>query len=225
MQKANQKEFRIEKVIKKKGDKLFVKWKGYDNSFNSWIDKKDLLYMSSGYFLTYSTAKNKIVDIKLNLSGYVTQKEFKNLTKVDTSDFALKTNVTALKTRIDDIYVNKINSIDELQVKNFVQECYLLFKPENRYCETSQTNDILSWKSTGSSDEKMKQTKKGLLPKLSLDGEKMYLSLSKDYLVQEKVTYTHGSIVNIYIVYLIPNVVYSVDSHIMTLWCYKSYKQ
>ena len=34
------KKFRIEKVIKGKGDKLYVKWKGYDNSFNSWIDKK-----------------------------------------------------------------------------------------------------------------------------------------------------------------------------------------
>ena len=42
LQKTNQKEFRIEKVIKKKGDKLYVKWKGYDSSFNSWIDKKDL---------------------------------------------------------------------------------------------------------------------------------------------------------------------------------------
>ena len=31
LQKANQKEFRIEKVIKKKGNKLYVKWKGYDN--------------------------------------------------------------------------------------------------------------------------------------------------------------------------------------------------
>ena len=41
--KTYQKEFRIEKVIKKKGNKLYVKWKGYDNSFNSWIDKKDLL--------------------------------------------------------------------------------------------------------------------------------------------------------------------------------------
>ena len=40
LQKTYQKEFRIEKVIKKKGDKLYVKWKGYDNSFNSWIDKK-----------------------------------------------------------------------------------------------------------------------------------------------------------------------------------------
>ena len=43
LQKTNQQEFRIEKVIKKKGDKLYVKWKGYDSSFNSWIDKKDLI--------------------------------------------------------------------------------------------------------------------------------------------------------------------------------------
>ena len=43
LQKANQQEFRIEKVIKRKGDKLYVKWKGCDNSFNSWIDKKDIV--------------------------------------------------------------------------------------------------------------------------------------------------------------------------------------
>ena len=30
------------KIIKRKGDKLYVKWKDYNNSFNSWIDKKDL---------------------------------------------------------------------------------------------------------------------------------------------------------------------------------------
>ena len=43
LQKTNQKEFRIEKVIKQKGDKLYVKWKGYDNSFNSWINKNDII--------------------------------------------------------------------------------------------------------------------------------------------------------------------------------------
>ena len=43
LQKTNQEKFRIEKVIKRKGDKLYVKWKGYDNSFNSWIDKKDIV--------------------------------------------------------------------------------------------------------------------------------------------------------------------------------------
>ena len=42
LQKTNQKEFRTEKVIKTICDKLHVKWKGYDNSFSSWIDKKDL---------------------------------------------------------------------------------------------------------------------------------------------------------------------------------------
>ena len=43
LQKTNQKEFRIEKVIKRKGNKLYVKWKGCNNYFNSWIDKKDLI--------------------------------------------------------------------------------------------------------------------------------------------------------------------------------------
>ena len=41
LQKTNQQEFRIEKVIKEKGDKIYVKWKGYDSLFNGWIDKKD----------------------------------------------------------------------------------------------------------------------------------------------------------------------------------------
>ena len=37
MEKTNQKQLSIVKVIKKKGDKLHFKWKGYDNSFNNWI--------------------------------------------------------------------------------------------------------------------------------------------------------------------------------------------
>ena len=41
--KTNQKGFSIEKSINKEGDKLCVKWKGYNSSFNSWIDKKDIV--------------------------------------------------------------------------------------------------------------------------------------------------------------------------------------
>ena len=37
-----QKQFRIEKVIKTKVDKLGLKRTDYDNSFNNWIDKKDI---------------------------------------------------------------------------------------------------------------------------------------------------------------------------------------
>ena len=41
LQKTSQEKFRIEKVLKRKSNKLYVEWKGYDNSFNSWIDKKE----------------------------------------------------------------------------------------------------------------------------------------------------------------------------------------
>ena len=42
LQKLNQKEFRIEKVIKKKVDNWYVKWGGYNNSFDIWMNKKAL---------------------------------------------------------------------------------------------------------------------------------------------------------------------------------------
>ena len=43
LQKTNLKVFRVEKVINKKGNKLYVKCKGYDSSFTSLIDKKDIV--------------------------------------------------------------------------------------------------------------------------------------------------------------------------------------
>ena len=43
LQKTNLTLYVIEKIIKTKNDKLFVKWRGYNNSFNSWIDKKDII--------------------------------------------------------------------------------------------------------------------------------------------------------------------------------------
>ena len=49
LQKTNKKESRIERIIKRKGDKLYVKWKGYDNSSSSWIDTKKMLYRISQY--------------------------------------------------------------------------------------------------------------------------------------------------------------------------------
>ena len=43
LQHTSKNEFRIEKTIIRKGNKLYIKWKGYNNSFNIWIDKKDIL--------------------------------------------------------------------------------------------------------------------------------------------------------------------------------------
>ena len=47
--KANKSEFKIEKLIKRKCDELYVKWEGYDNFFDRWINKKDIIEMK-GYF-------------------------------------------------------------------------------------------------------------------------------------------------------------------------------
>ena len=41
--KQVQKNSELKKMIRRKGDKLYVKWKGYNNSFNSWIDKASLV--------------------------------------------------------------------------------------------------------------------------------------------------------------------------------------
>ena len=46
LQKTRQQLFRIEKVIEKGKNKSLVKWKGYSDNFNSWVDNKDILNIS-----------------------------------------------------------------------------------------------------------------------------------------------------------------------------------
>jgi len=43
LQKTSQEVFRIEKIVKEGKTKSLVKWKGYPESFNSWVDNKDLV--------------------------------------------------------------------------------------------------------------------------------------------------------------------------------------
>ena len=139
------------------------------------------------YAPTYSEVEEEIVSVTLNLSNYVTQKEFKNVTKVDTSDFALKTNVAEIKKKVDDIDVAKINSIDELQGKNYIEDSYLYFKPEYRYFEITGIKSVFSWKSIGLSDEKLKSIGDDYSPELWHDKERTYLNFRKDVLAQKKV--------------------------------------
>ena len=77
------------------------------------------------YVPTYSEVEEEIVSVTLNLSNHVTQNEFKSIKKVDTSDFALKTNVAGIKNKVDGIDVDKIDFIDELQGKNYIEDSYL----------------------------------------------------------------------------------------------------
>ncbi|XP_065641190.1 uncharacterized protein LOC136073515 [Hydra vulgaris] len=43
LQKTNQEIFRIEKVIRKRGNKSLVKWYEYPETFDSWVDNKELI--------------------------------------------------------------------------------------------------------------------------------------------------------------------------------------
>ena len=86
MRKAIQKEFRGEKVVKRKGDKLYVKWKGNNSSFNSWIDKRNNInewtFSKTEIFLR----KGKIWIRFLKLSEK--KADLENTTEVDASKFS-----------------------------------------------------------------------------------------------------------------------------------------
>ena len=109
LQKTNQKEFTIEKILKRKGDKLYVKWKGYDNRFNSWINKKRSLIKMSQYFpKPFNSHFGESINVKIDLSNYATKTDIKNISHVDTSSFALKTNLSSLKTEVDKLDIDKL---------------------------------------------------------------------------------------------------------------------
>ena len=63
---------------------MYVKWKGYDKSFNTWINNK------------------------VNLSNFTIKTDLKNITHVNASSFALKTNLASLKTEVNNIDIEKV---------------------------------------------------------------------------------------------------------------------
>ena len=48
------------------------------------------------------------INVKVDLSNYVTKTDLKNVTHVDTSSFALKTNLASLKTEVDKLDIDKL---------------------------------------------------------------------------------------------------------------------
>ena len=48
------------------------------------------------------------ISVKADLSNYETKTDIKNITHVDTSSFALKTNLASLKTEVDKLYIDKL---------------------------------------------------------------------------------------------------------------------
>ena len=155
------------------------------------------------YVPAYSEVEEEIVSVALNLSNFVTQKEFKNVTKVDASNFTLKTNVAEIKKKVDGIDIDKINGIDELQGKNYVEDSYFYLNQKYEYFNTDKTDTqkLLSWQSAGISNEKLTPIKDTNSPSLLFEKTKPYLKISSlKFLAQVKI-YNHDKILNIYIVY------------------------
>ena len=117
LQGKNQKKFRIDKIIKRKGNKLYVKWKGHNNSFNSCIDKKRYIIKMSKHFPTPYEPFDGDINLKVDLSNYATKDDIKNVTHVDTS----KTNLANLKTEVDKLDIDKLkilpNNLSNLKTK------------------------------------------------------------------------------------------------------------
>ena len=89
---------------------MYVKWKGYDNSFNSWIVKKSLYKMSQYFFESY-TYSGKNINVKVDLSNYATKLHLKNATGDNTSNLVAKSDLASLKAGTDKIDVGKLKTV------------------------------------------------------------------------------------------------------------------
>ena len=76
----------------------------------------------SQYFPPYNHSSENI-KVELDLSNYATKKDIKDITHVDTSSYALKTNLAALKTEVDNIDTDKLKTVpnDLAKLSNVVK--------------------------------------------------------------------------------------------------------
>ena len=125
-----------------------------------------------------------------NLNRKITQNKSKHL--------LVEKELNKLKTFDSSYFIGK-SHFEEDGVQN-----YLVFQPMYRYYKTDSSYHILSWTSKGLSNESIKPPSipnNFLTLSLNYLGTKIRLTFSGNCLKQDKVSYTHGKIVNIYIVY------------------------
>ena len=66
------------------------------------------LYKMSKYFPKPYEPLGRDINVKADLSNYATKSDIKNITRFDTSNFALKTNLASLKTEVDKLDIDKL---------------------------------------------------------------------------------------------------------------------
>ena len=86
------------------------------------IENYKRVYYKMSYYPPYKSSSNNI-KVELDLTNYATETDLKNITHVDVSSFASKTNLAALKTEVDKIDVEKLKTtpIDLDRLSNLVK--------------------------------------------------------------------------------------------------------
>ena len=113
LQTIERTKLRIEKVIKKKGNRLYFKWKGYENLFNTATNKKDILWNILYKRWVKRSAGN--VQVELDISNYAAKTDLKGVTGIDTSKLAAKSGLASMKGQVDklDVYKQETVPADE----------------------------------------------------------------------------------------------------------------
>ena len=74
------------------------------------------------YYPPYKSCSNNVI-AELDLTNYATKKDLKNITNIDVSSFASKTNLSALETEVDKIDVDKLKTapVDFAKLTNAIE--------------------------------------------------------------------------------------------------------
>ena len=103
--KTNQNEFIIEKVIIRKGNKLYVKWKQFH--LIARLMKIHCIKISKSFSKPYKSFEGNI-KVKVDLFNSVTKADIKNISHVNKSRFKLKSNLASLKTVKQKLDIKKL---------------------------------------------------------------------------------------------------------------------
>ena len=121
----------------------------------------------------------------------------RNITKNERENLLVKNELNKLKTFDSSYFIGK-NHFEEDGTQK-----YLVFQPLNKYFKVvTNTDDVSSWKSKGLPAESIKPpTTSDNTPVLNYYGTKTRVKFTGSCLKQPKIVYTHGKVVNIYIVF------------------------
>ena len=72
---------------------------------------KKTVYKMSKYFPKSPRSYRENISVSVDLSNYATKTDIKNITHIDTSGFALKTNLANLKTEVNEIDTDKQRTV------------------------------------------------------------------------------------------------------------------